>query len=480
MAGTSIPLIQAGDAKSWVLCHRRAWFDRRPPVGFSPPVPSAFDQLLWRAGAEHEQAVATQWNRIEQAGTPDRTYELMRAGAPVIGQAVLDRPEIGLGGRPDFLVRQPDGRYQIVDAKLASRLKGHPEITLQLAIYRRLLGNGLPAIAALAGGVQESVGDEANEVLDQFLAQFSEALRSPEPPPVSFSESKCGACPYDSICRPDFERAGELSMLHGVSATMAVRLKQAGVPDISALANADENLAPAGLAAPDAWRRAVLQARAIAHQEWFVLAVPDLPEGHWIHFDVESNPLSTMPGGEVYLWGLLPPPHGRGDYVSIWSDGGPAADHSAWLAFLDKLEPWRVGAKPVVIAHYSAFERTQLKLYADRYGDVDHPTVQWLLGSNSPLFDLRTVVQRCLVLPLSSYGLKAICKHPGLVGFAWEVRESGSQWSVVRYMDFLSEQESVAKQAIRDEIESYNRDDVRATRALEMWMRGLANLEADQ
>ncbi len=70
----------------------------------------------------------------------------------------------------------------------------------------------------------------------------------------------------------------------------------------------------------------------------------------------------------------------------------------------------------------------------------------------------------CLILPVSGYGLKAICKHEHLVDLQWEEDDSGSQWSVVQYVMFLRERDPSVKQAIKDAILTYNRDDVIATR----------------
>jgi uncharacterized protein len=68
--------------------------------------------------------------------------------------------------------------------------------------------------------------------------------------------------------------------------------------------------------------------------------------------------------------------------------------------------------------------------------------------------------------------LKTVCKHQKVVNFQWEVEESGSQWSVVRYLDYLCAQDPGDKERIKEEILCYNRDDVRATQALELWLRG--------
>ena len=104
---------------------------------------------------------------------------------------------------------------------------------------------------------------------------------------------------------------------------------------------------------------------------------------------------------------------------------------------------------------------------------TDDPTVAWLLGNESPLFDMRPIVRDSVVLPLTGYGLKQICKDERLVNFQWELRESGSQWSVVRYIDFLEASNEGDRADIANAIRMYNRDDVRATRALERWLRKL-------
>ena len=119
--------------------------------------------------------------------------------------------------------------------------------------------------------------------------------------------------------------------------------------------------------------------------------------------------------------------------------------------------------------HYAQFERDVIKRYAARFGDESHPVVEWLLNGGG-LLDLREVVKRCLVLPTYGYGLKEGCKDSNLVNFQWELTESGSQWSVVRYIDFLQANDEGEREEIKAEVLSYNRDDVRATRALEVWL----------
>ena len=101
----------------------------------------------------------------------------------------------------------------------------------------------------------------------------------------------------------------------------------------------------------------------------------------------------------------------------------------------------------------------------------DNATVTYLLGKDSPLFDIQKPVLDSLVLPLQGYGLKDICKHKDLVNFQWQDDDSGSQWSVVQFNRFLEETDPPVKVKLKTDILGYNRDDVIATRRLEEWLR---------
>ena len=84
---------------------------------------------------------------------------------------------------------------------------------------------------------------------------------------------------------------------------------------------------------------------------------------------------------------------------------------------------------------------------------------------------MHKIVKEGFVLPVKSYGLKEICKDQKLVDFQWSDRDSGSAWSIVQYNNYLDEKDPVKKEALKLKILEYNRDDVRATRALEVWLR---------
>ena len=101
----------------------------------------------------------------------------------------------------------------------------------------------------------------------------------------------------------------------------------------------------------------------------------------------------------------------------------------------------------------------------------NHPIVEWLLGKDTPLFDIKNPVMESFVLPLAGYGLKQICKHEGLVNFQWSDGDSGSQWSVVQFAKYLAEPINGRREQIKNDILGYNFDDVMATRKLEVWLK---------
>ena len=217
-----MPLIRATDARSWKECTRRAWYDRNPPSGWSPPEPQEFDTLTAEAGIEHEKIVL---HRLEAMHTvvPARSQthatELMREGVPVIYQAPLECND--LVGRPGFLIRRASGDYQPADAKLKRAIDpsdaDDQPIMIQIGVYRRLMGNGLPGRIFLANGDEAEIGPEADVFTEQFIASMRGLLDSSSPPPAS-GATKCGKCPYRDVCLPEFTARGELTLLAEIAA----------------------------------------------------------------------------------------------------------------------------------------------------------------------------------------------------------------------------------------------------------------------
>jgi predicted RecB family nuclease len=473
------PLIKPSDAKSWSLCARRVWLDNKGELK-SEPTEDEFEQLIIELGLEHERAVLnklTTTYEVKTASSIEDTNRLMAEGVEVIYQARLFDKNEQFSGYPDFLIRHENGDYLPADAKL-SLSKDKKEIQVQLGFYRRMLNNGLPAIVYLGDGSEAIIGDEANPVTNQFVTEMRELLASDIEPLVRYSHSKCRACPYYSHCKPTFEAKEELSLLYGIRGRAAIGLEGAGIETISELANADPASIPdiPYLKGHEKKNRAVLQAKSYLTGEIHQTATVILPEGHWVHFDIEDNPLTGSGDKHVYLWGFLVPEYQNANFEYVWTDD-ESEDEKGWLGFLAQIEQYRERYNNLIIAHYSQHERSTIRSYAKRYGMEDNETAQYLLGKDSPLFDMQKPVLESLVLPLQGYGLKDICKHKDLVNFQWEDDSSGSQWSVVQFNQFLQETDESSKQQLKQEILGYNRDDVIATRRLEEWLRALLDGE---
>lgn len=467
------PLIKPSDAKAWSLCARRVWLDHNGDFELSPSA-NAFEQLIIELGVAHEQSVLHRLSRtmtVHTATSLEDTRQLIAEGAPVIYQAQLLDEVNGFIGYPDFLIRHETGEYQPADAKLSLSAQKR-EIQIQLGLYRRMLANKLPAIVFLGDGEHAQIGDEANAITDQFVTEMRELLTSDQEPSVRYSQSKCRVCLYYTYCKPAFEAKEELSLLYGIQGRTAMELENENITSITQLAATDPNRIPdiAFLKGKEKKKRAVLQAKAYMTGHVFQLSPVSLPNGHWVHFDIEDNPLTMNGERHVYLWGFLLPDYSRDSFEYVWTDHD-AEDEQGWLQFLAQIEQYRRRYPELILAHYSNHERTTIRAYATRYGMEDNATVNYLLGDESPLFDMQKPVLDNLVLPLQGYGLKDICKHKNLVNFQWEDKDSGSQWSIVQFHRFLAETNQRNRENLKSEILGYNRDDVMATRRLEEWLR---------
>jgi len=465
--------INPSDAVPWKYCRRRVWLDKQPASGEVLPA-SELDQLIVELGLRHERTVLAEISldrQVVEAQSVEHTKSLMNNKTEVIYQGQLLSSDGRIFGVPDFLMLNPDGEYQPVDAKLS--LDGQKEeIRIQLGIYRQLLNTDLPGIVILGNGEQVEIGDETQASSNKFIEDMKTLLGSPDVPNVRYSHSRCKGCPYYQHCRPAFEKKGDLSMGYGVQGRAANGLEAVGVTDIKSLAAMDNNTLPdvPYLKKDEKKSRAVVQAQAWLSGKVIQCHDIALPSGTWCHFDIEDNPLTTTGEKHVYLWGFLLPPYAAENYEAVWTDG-EEEDEAGWLAFLELIGKYRQAHPDLILAHYSAHERSTIKQYAERYDMMESETVCYLLDEHGPLFDLQKPVLDNLVLPLLGYGLKDICKHKDLVNFQWEDDESGSEWSIVLFNRFLNEKDPETKQAMKESILKYNQDDVVATRCLEQWLR---------
>ena len=471
---TERPFFNASDAISWAYCRRRVWFDHNPPDGFTEVV-DPFDELVLKKGLEHENAVLASLGPYRTAESVEHTRAMMGQGIPLIYQGLLVDETLGVVCQPDFL-RLDEGEYRAEDAKFSTRLQGKKEQIAQLGTYDIVLGSKRRTRALLVDEQIYELTEKDLRTAETFLADMRELMAMAERPAANFVATKCRECPYSATCIPRFEADENLGLDYFVDNRALPALNKRGIHRLSDLGNAhvsDLDNVPY-LKAPEKQERAILQAQSYLEKRIIRVGDIELPPGNAIHFDIETWPFGANGQGTVYLWGFLVPPYDKArNYEHVWAD--ESDDRAGFLSALDMIDGYRQTIRSAVLVHYSNFELVQIRRLAERYELLEHPVVDWLLNDPSSCFDIQKSVTKALLLPVTGYGLKAICKNPALVNFQWDVEESGSQWSVVRYCDYLECGDETARASIKDELLSYNRDDVAATRALEVWLTRLSD-----
>lgn len=129
--------------------------------------------------------------------------------------------------------------------------------------------------------------------------------------------------------------------------------------------------------------------------------------------------------------------------------------------------------KSVKIFHYSPHEFSWWKKFADRFaGNPGVPSLEELETFKvNYLVDLYPIALK-FSFPTMSYSIKDLAK---LANFEWSVDMAGGANSLFKYRDAIDKN---AEQSVRDAamqwLDSYNRDDVRATLAVRNYLRSLS------
>ena len=473
--------IYASDTNAWDRCRRLAWFLFHPPSD-ERVEPDRFQELIKGFGDDHEAEILASFDGAVEATSLEHTQTLINNRTPVIYQPKFHDAALNLTGTPDFLLLTDFG-YQLADAKLALSVEKNRAILAQVGAYQILLTqrtsgeiNEVPKpLVFLGDGEAYELEQDIDDLARQFVKDMQQLAAMEDMPKTHFAYSKCKPCVFYEFCLQDFEAQDDLTLSPAIDARTAGQLRHQNFNTLTSLAtaSADDIKEAPYLRNPDKRLRIIQQAKSLTTGEVIVREFPQWPSGTYVHFDIESDPMGAGGGGEVYLWGLLTPPYRDGSFDAVWRTSD---DFATWQSFLLLVDEYRQRYPDIVLVHYSPYERVQIQHYAERYQTLDDDIVRWLVDEEGPLWDLQAFIKRYFVLPVRSYGLKPICRDPRLVDFHWRLQESGSQWSVVRYYDYVAAlaagQVSEAA-AIKQEILIYNEDDVRATAAVVDWLQGL-------
>ncbi|SNS92802.1 uncharacterized protein SAMN06309944_1400 [Micrococcales bacterium KH10] len=407
-------------------------------------------------------------------------------GADVVFQATFfDGKMIGFA---DFVVRQPDGRYQVVDTKLARSAK--VTALMQLAAYAEQLEKiGVP----VAGDVVLVLGDGSTSV--HALVDIAPVFRARKQRlydlveqrvaadhPVTWESRQVQACGRCEWCTPEVERADDIIQVAGLRANQREALYGAGIATMTQLASITGPVAGIANATLNNLRnQARLQIQSHrtvelpyeVREPHVVAALPEPDEGD-LYFDFEGDPLYSEPGmtqdetqwGLDYLFGMVDVSH---QFTAFWAHN-LAQERQALLDFLDFVQRRRTRYPKMHIYHYAPYEKTHLLSIAARHG-VGEEQVDALLR-DGVLVDLYPVVRRMLTVGSDSYSLKTI-EHLYLPE---EQREGDVETAAASVEAYWVYRESV-QQSDEDEaakaleaIADYNEVDCVSTAQLHRWL----------
>ena len=425
--------------RSWLRCRRRAWLDC-----FGPP-----QQRQWnahRALALHDQLRSFQTILPRRPGHGEAACA---AGAPgVVGLRLRGTTAGGLTveAHPSLLERLPgssrwgDHAYGPVLARQGRRVTR--EHRLLLALWGRLLADHQQA--PVSHGLVLSGADACLErerlplssglmhQLDDSLARLAQDLDRRTPPPLVSDRKKCTLCSWRSLCDAEARAEGHLSEVSGIGGKRRELLLEQGITSLAQLAAADpltlgEALAVHGEQHREVAAQLVAQARiqATGHGRRLV-AGPALPElgtaSGVLLYDIESDPDAR----DDFLHGVLRlqrlPDGGWPDpaRAAAAAAAGTAGGYHPLLALQEHGEErlWRrlrtllqrYPDWPVL--HYGETEAIGLLRLAERQGVSE----QERAALRRRLVDVHQRLRRHWLLPVNSYGLKAVA---GWLGFAW-------------------------------------------------------------
>jgi uncharacterized protein len=409
----------------------------------------------------------------------------MRAGRGVIHQACF--LHAGWLGYADFLVRidAPAAdwpwSYEVHDAKLARHPK--PNYVFQLLFYteqvERIQGTRPRRMHLILGdGEQPPFAPEdfdayAAQVRAHFLERRAE-LAGGAQPAYPYPVADCDFCPWWRHCADKRRADDHLSGVAQLQRRQGLRLEEAGVHTVAAVASL-----PAGAKVPrvaastldDLRRQADLQERSrgravplhelrtFEHGRGFArLPAPSTGD---VFFDFEGDPYWGDDGLE-YLFGSVFREGSEWRYAALWAhdEDGERRAFEQWVRWITD----RLAAHPGMhVFHFNHYEPTAIRRLMSRYGTCEHEVDELL--RRQVFVDLYTVVRQAMRVGTESYGLKAI---EALYEFERTQELTGGAGAARTYEGW---RETGDPEAL-PRIAAYNEDDCRSTLALREWLLG--------
>ena len=455
--------------------------------------PSAFEKILQTLGQRHEEEHLASLGAYEDPSLvpPDervqRTSEAIANRASVIYQGELARDTVLNGipvtliGRPDFLIWDTDG-YLICDSKLSRQVDEdhHIEIALQLQLYGWLF-EGTAGVLAKRLEVHTGKGDIVDVPYDGGfaalgeLAKILELKRLGAEPYEPVGWTKCGGCGYHEHCWQKAEANQDVAIVMDVDQGLARALNASGTRTAAdLLANFDVNTLsgfkrPRGKGEQKVGKRAekiLLYAEVLCRGQERILAPPVIPASdNYVMFDLEGMPPQLDDLDKIYLWGMQVYGMRPSPFLGVTAAFGADGDREGWFDFLRAAKKILDEYGDIPFVHWHHYEKTHIKKYIDRYGDLDAVADRVLRN----LLDLLPITKDAVALPLPSYSLKVVEEY---VGFKRTQEEYGGAWSMAQFILATETNDEAERNRLMAKILTYNEEDLAATWAVFEWLRG--------
>jgi uncharacterized protein len=410
------------------------------------------------------------WERAARA-----TEEAIRSGVEVVYQAVLANGN--WRGLADFVERQPDGFYEVVDTKLARHAR--PEHVLQLCFYTeqlaRIQGRMPERMHVVTGlGERETYRpDDYDAYYRRLRRRFTDAVEQ-RPPTYPYPVEHCSLCEFLARCEAQWEADDHLTLTAGVSRLQVERLEKAGITTLELLAEAAPETKVPSMRTPTfegLRHQASLQLhhrRTGAHKvdlltqeedRGFALLPEPSPGDVWLDF--EGDPWFEPGRGLEYLTGWMElAEDGEPRYECLWARDRNEEER-AFEQFVDFVVERRRRFTRMHVYHYASYERTALTRLAGEHGTREEEIDDLLRGE--VLVDLFRVTRQALRASVPGYSIKRVEE---LYGFERHAEVSGGSESVHDFEQWLE----IGEDSLLDGIRDYNREDCLSLYELHRWL----------
>jgi len=485
-------LYSASDIVNFLECEHLTTLDI---IDLDTPLPKTEDddqtKLIQAKGFVHEARFVEELKErhgsfidIAQSGSDlnqkvQATLDAMQSGVEIIYQATLQ--DDCFVGHADFLRRVPlpsllgEFSYEVLDTKLSRKTKG--KFLIQLAFYTALVAKVQGAESRMMHVI---LGDHTEKgflcadysryfgtLVQRFLARIHHPDTETYPDPCGH----CELCKWRGLCEEKRLTDDHLCQVANIRKTQIKKLQAAGVHTLEALGQLSldvkvPKMDPKTLEKIRSQAELQLRARQSGQKQLEILPQEPhrgfmrlpRPEQGDLFFDMEGDPLEE--GGLEYLFGLYFFEKAESRFKPFWAHTR-AEEKRAFEQFMDFVTAHLSNHPGAHIYHYAAYEETALKrlmsLHGTREAEVDN------LLRTRKLIDLYKVVRESIRVSEPRYSIKNI-EHFYLEARSGEVTNAGA--SIVYYERW----KELGDQQLLQDIEDYNREDVRSTYELREWL----------